>query len=146
MPMDKHLPDFFIFTKDHSKQVSPAVLASAICNEPSGDWKLTISQARKLHYEAGWMIHELAEVLAMILYEAKIDFKDIAKFYEAHSNELDPGSLPESPNNFFHQIALEVERAFIRAIGEDWLKYYNDRKPLENKKGRTAHASKDKML
>ena len=141
MPMDKHLPDFFIFTKDHSKQVSPAVLASAICNEPSGDWKLTISQARKLHYEAGWMIHELAEVLAMILRNNKVDFQDIAKFYEGHAGSLDPGSIPGAPNGSEHSIALRVERAFIEAMGFSWLEYSNDRNPLDGEKGRTAHES-----
>jgi len=141
MPMDKHLPDFFIFTTDHKKQVSPAVLASAKEDDYTGDWTLRVSQARKLHYEAGWMIHELAEVLAMILRNHKVDFQDIAKFYEGHAGSLDPGSIPGAPNGSEHSIALRVERAFIEAMGFSWLEYYNDRNPLDGEKGRTAHES-----
>jgi hypothetical protein len=134
----KHIPYFEIYHVKHENQVSPAVLASG---EKTGEdnWLLLISEARKLHYEAGWAIHELAEVLALILHKKNIDFKEIAKFYEAHADVLDPGSLPNSPNHEEHVLALKVERAFVEGLKIPWSEYYNDKNPLDGKKGRTAH-------
>ena len=136
--MSDHLPFIELMFVDHEDQASPAVLASGVKWE-DGNWTLRVSKARKKHYEAGWAIHELAEVLSIILSRQEIDFKEIAKFYEAHSDVLDPGSLPKSPNYKHHVLALKVERAFVEALGEKWSAYYNDKNPLAGKKGRTAH-------
>jgi hypothetical protein len=134
--MSDHLPYMELMFVDHEDQASPAVLASGVKWE-DGNWTLRVSKARKKHYEAGWAIHELAEVLSIILSRQEIDFKEIAKFYEAHFDILDPGSLPKSPNHKHHVLALKVERAFVEALGEKWSEYYNDKNPLENKKGRS---------
>jgi len=71
-------------------------------------------------------IHELVEALAALaagVTVAEVDVFD-KQFEIDHSHDdLEPGDDPRCPVFQQHQLALEVERMFIKALGVEWEQY-----------------------
>src|SRR6266851_501002 len=71
-------------------------------------------------------IHELVEALAALaagVTAAEVDAFDQQFELDHAHDDLEPGDDPRCPVFQQHQLALAVERMFIKALGVDWEQY-----------------------